>query len=114
MGETRAIKEVLKRQGIVLSLAQEKNLFNVQASHVEEVRNAGVKQWSANNLVADLGYVNNYLNTVKGKLGQQLLGMSDEQLKSMGIDRNELKKLQAGTHPTNARAAETLLSLIHI
>jgi TP901 family phage tail tape measure protein len=108
MSETRAIKEVLKRQGIVLSPAQEKNLFNVQASHVEEVRNAGVKQWSANNLVADLGYVNNYLNTVKGKLGQQLLGMSDEQLKSMGIDRNELKKLQSGTHPTNARAAETL------
>jgi TP901 family phage tail tape measure protein len=108
MSETRAIKEVLRRQGIVLSPAQEKNLFNVQASHIEEVRNAGVKQWSANNLVADLGYVNNYLNTVKGKLGQQLLGMSDEQLKSMGIDRNELKKLQSGTHPTNARAAETL------
>jgi TP901 family phage tail tape measure protein len=108
MSETRAIKEVLKRQGIVLTPAQEKNLFNVQASHIEEVRNAGVKQWSSNNLVADLGYVNNYLNTVKGKLGQQLLGMSDEQLKSMGIDRNELKKLQSGTHPTNARAAETL------
>jgi TP901 family phage tail tape measure protein len=108
VGETRAIKEVLRRQGVVLSPAQEKNLFNVQASHIEEVRNAGTKQWNANNLVADLGYVNNYLNTVKGKLGQQLLGMSDEQLKSMGIDRNELKKLQSGTHPTNARAAETL------
>jgi len=108
MSETRAIKEVLRRQGIVLSPTQEKNLFNVQASHIEEVRNSGVKQWSANNLVADLGYINNYLNTVKGKLGQQLLGMSDEQLKSMGIDRNELKKLQSGTHPTNARAAETL------
>jgi TP901 family phage tail tape measure protein len=108
MNETRAIKEVLRRQGIVLSPAQEKNLFNVQASHIEEVRNAGVKEWKANNLVADLGYVNNYLNTVKGKLGQNLLGMSDEQLKSMGIDRNELKKLQSGTHPTNARAAETL------
>jgi len=108
MGETRAIKEVLRRQGIVLTPAQEKNLFNVQASHIEEVRNAGVKEWKAKNLVADLGYVNNYLNTVKGKLGQQLLGMSDDQLKSMGIDRNELKKLQSGTHPTNARAAETL------
>jgi TP901 family phage tail tape measure protein len=108
VSETRAIKEVLRRQGIVLSPAQEKNLFNVQASHIEEVRNSGVKQWNANNLVADLGYVNNYLNTVKGKLGQQLLGMSDEQLKSMGIDRSELKKLQSGTHPTNARAAETL------
>jgi TP901 family phage tail tape measure protein len=108
MRESRAIKEVLKRQGIVLTPAQEKNLFNVQASHIEEVRNAGVKQWKANNLVADLGYVNNYLNTVKGKLGQKLLGMPDEQLRSMGIDRNELKKLQSGTHPTNARAAETL------
>ena len=108
MGETRAIKEVLKRQGTVLTPAQEKNLFNVQASHIEEVRNAGVKEWNSKNLVADLGYVNNYLNTVKGKLGQQLLGMSDDQLRSMGIDRNELKKLQSGTHPTNARAAETL------
>jgi len=108
MSETRAIKEVLRRQGIVLTPQQEKNLFNVQASHIQEVRSAGVKEWKANNLVADLGYVNNYLNTVKGKLGQNLLGMSDEQLKSMGIDRNELKKLQSGTHPTNARAAETL------
>jgi TP901 family phage tail tape measure protein len=111
MSETRAIKEVLKRQGIVLTPAQEKNLFNVQASHIEEVRNSGVKEWKSSNLVADLGYVNNYLNTVKGKLGQSLLGMSDEQLKSMGIDRNELKKLQSGTHPTNARAAETLRAI---
>jgi TP901 family phage tail tape measure protein len=108
MQETNAIKQTLKNQGIVLSQAQERNLFNVQASHIEETRNAGVKEWKANNLVADLGYVNNYLNTVKGKLGADLLNMSDDQLKSMGIDRNELKKLQSGTHPTNARAAETL------
>ena len=106
--ETNAIRQTLKNQGIVLSQAQERNLFNVQASHIEETRNAGVKEWKANNLVADLGYVNNYLNTVKGKLGADLLNMSDDQLKSMGIDRNELKKLQSGTHPTNARAAETL------
>jgi TP901 family phage tail tape measure protein len=106
--ETRAIKEVLKRQGMVLTPQQERNLFNVQASHIEEVKNAGVKQWNSKNLVADLGYINNYLNTVKGKLGQNLLGMSDEQLKSMGIDRNELKKLQTGTHPTTAGAAQTL------
>jgi len=111
MQETNAIKEVLKRQGVVLTPAQEKNLFNVQASHIEEVRNAGVKEWKSKNLVADLGYVNNYLNTVKGKLGSSLSGMSDDQLKSMGIDRNELKKLQSGTHPTNARAAETLRSV---
>ena len=108
MQESNAIKEALKRQGIALTPAQEKNLFNVQASHIEEVRNAGKKQWNAKNLVADLGYVNNYLNTVKGKLGKNLLGMSDDQLKSMGIDRNELKKLQSGTHPTTAAGAQTL------
>ena len=109
--ETSAIREVLKSQGIVLTPGQEKNLFNVQASHIEEVRNSGTKQWSAKNLVADLGYVNNYLNTVKGKLGQNLLGMSDDQLRSMGIDRNELKKLQSGTHPTTAAGAQTLRSI---
>ena len=108
MQESNAIKEALRRQGIALTPTQEKNLFNVQASHIEEVRNAGKKQWNAKNLVADLGYVNNYLNTVKGKLGKNLLGMSDDQLKSMGIDRNELKKLQSGTHPTTATAAQTL------
>jgi TP901 family phage tail tape measure protein len=109
--ETSAIREVLKSQGIILTPGQEKNLFNVQASHIEEVRNSGTKQWNAGNLVADLGYVNNYLNTVKGKLGQNLLGMSDDQLRSMGIDRNELKKLQSGTHPTTAAGAQTLRSI---
>jgi len=109
--ETSAIREALKSQGIVLTPGQEKNLFNVQASHIEEVRNSGTKQWNAGNLVADLGYVNNYLNTVKGKLGQNLLGMSDDQLRSMGIDRNELKKLQSGTHPTTAAGAQTLRSI---
>jgi TP901 family phage tail tape measure protein len=109
--ETSAIRNALKSQGVSLTPGQEKNLFNVQASHIEEVRNSGTKQWNAGNLVADLGYVNNYLNTVKGKLGQNLLGMSDDQLRSMGIDRNELKKLQSGTHPTTAAGAQTLRSI---
>jgi len=106
--EVRAIKKVLKQKGITLTPAQEKNLFAVQASHIEEVRNAGIKQWNASNLVADLGYVNNYLNTVKGNLGKNLLAMSDDQLKTLGIDRDELRALQSGRHPTTARAAETL------
>jgi TP901 family phage tail tape measure protein len=109
--ETDAIRNNLRSQGVILTSAQEKNLFNVQASHIEEVRNSGTKEWNAKNLVADLGYVNNYLNTVKGKLGQNLLAMSDDQLKSMGIDRNELKKLQSGTHPTTAAGAQTLRSV---
>jgi TP901 family phage tail tape measure protein len=106
--ETEAVKKALKDQGVVLTPAQEKNLFNVQASHIEEARNGGVKEWKANNLVADLGYVNNYINTVKGKLGTDLLKMSDAKLQELGIDRKELQKLQSGTHPTTADAAKTL------
>lgn len=106
--ETEAVKKALKEQGVSLTPAQEKNLFNVQASHIEEARNGGVKEWKANNLVADLGYVNNYINTVKGKLGTDLLKMSDAELQKLGIDRKELQKLQGGTHPTTANAAKTL------
>ena len=106
--ETEAVKKALKEQGVSLTPAQEKNLFNVQASHIEEARSGGVKEWKANNLVADLGYVNNYINTVKGKLGTDLLKMSDAKLQELGIDRKELQKLQSGTHPTTADAAKTL------
>ncbi len=106
--ETEAVKKALKEQGVSLTPAQEKNLFNVQASHIEEARSGGVKEWKANNLVADLGYVNNYINTVKGKLGTDLLKMSDARLQELGIDRKELQKLQGGTHPTTADAAKTL------
>jgi len=109
--ETEAVKKALKEQGVVLTPAQEKNLFNVQASHIEETRVGGVKEWKANNLVADLGYINNYINTVKGKLGTDLLKMSDARLSELGIDRRELQKLQAGTHPTTAEAAKTLRAI---
>jgi len=109
--ETEAVKKALKEQGVALTPAQEKNLFNIQASHIEEARNGGVKEWKANNLVADLGYVNNYINTVKGKLGTDLLKMSDAELQKLGIDRKELQKLQAGTHPTTANAATTLRAI---
>jgi TP901 family phage tail tape measure protein len=109
--ETEAVKKALREQGVALTPAQEKNLFNVQASHIEEARTGGVKEWKANNLVADLGYVNNYINTVKGKLGTDLLKMSDARLQELGIDRKELQKLQAGTHPTTADAAKTLRAI---
>jgi TP901 family phage tail tape measure protein len=109
--ETEVVKRALKEQGVVLTPAQEKNLFNVQASHIEETRTGGVKEWKANNLVADLGYVNNYINTVKGKLGTDLLKLSDAKLQELGIDRKELQRLQGGTHPTTAEAARTLRAI---
>ena len=109
--ETEAIREAFKKQHIKLSPAEEKNLFNVQASHIEDERIGGVKQWKASNLVADLGYINNYINRVKGKLGTGLLKMSDARLEEFGIDRKELQKLQGGTHPTTIEAAKTLRAI---
>jgi TP901 family phage tail tape measure protein len=109
--EIKAIKESLQKQGISLTPAQENNLYGVQTSHIDDARVNGIKDWSAKNLVADLGYANNYINTVKGKLGTELLAMSDTELKNLGIDREELKKLKTGTHPITGPAAETFRAI---
>ena len=106
--EVEAVKKSLQKQGISLTPARENNLYGVQTSHIDDAKVNGIKDWSAKNLVADLGYVNNYINTVKGKLGTDLLKMSDSRLQELGIDRKELQKLQGGTHPTTAEAAKTL------
>lgn len=109
--EVEAIKEALKKQGISLTPGQERNMFSLQASHLEDKRVNGIKDWSANKVVADLGYVNNYVNTVKGKVGTDLLKMSDARLQELGINRKELQKLQGGTHPITADAAKTLRAI---
>ena len=109
--EIKAIKESLQKQGISLTPAQENNLYGVQTSHIDDAKVNGIKDWSAKNLVADLGYANNYINTVKGKLGTELLAMSDTELKNLGIDREELKKLKTGTHPITGPAAETFRAI---
>jgi TP901 family phage tail tape measure protein len=113
LAEETAVKEALAKKGVTkLTQDQQKNLFGLQASHVVEERNPqGVKEWRAANLVPEPGYINNYINTVKGKLSQELLAMTDDQLKSLNIDRSELKRIASGSHPTTANAANTLKNI---
>jgi TP901 family phage tail tape measure protein len=113
LAEETAVKEALAKKGVTkLTQDQQKNLFGLQASHIVEERNPqGIKEWRAANLVPEPGYINNYINTVKGKLSQELLAMTDDQLKSLNIDRSELKRIASGNHPTTANAANTLRSV---
>ena len=112
LAEQQAIEESFKKQGLNPSQDKRRNLFQTQASHVvEEVGPDGKKIFRAANIAPDAGYINNYVNTVKGKLGKELLAMTDDQLKSLNIDKAELKKLTSGTHPTTANAANTLRNI---
>ncbi|CAB4157527.1 Phage tail tape measure protein [uncultured Caudovirales phage] len=113
LSEQKAIEAALKDSGSAnLSQSQKNNLYGLQASHIVEERDStGKKVWRAANIVPDPGYINNYINTVKGKLGKELLAMTDDQLKSLNIDKTELKKIASGTHPTTANAANTLRNI---
>jgi TP901 family phage tail tape measure protein len=113
LAEQQAIEKALKDSGSAnLSQSQKNNLYGLQASHIVEERDStGKKVWRSANIVPDPGYINNYINTVKGKLGKELLAMTDDQLKSLNIDKAELKKIASGTHPTTANAANTLKNI---
>jgi TP901 family phage tail tape measure protein len=113
LAEQKAIEQALKDSGSAnLSQSQKNNMYGLQASHIVEERDAnGKKVWRAANIVPDPGYINNYINTVKGRLGKELLAMTDDQLKSLNIDKAELKKIASGTHPTTANAANTLRNI---
>ena len=110
LAEVEAIKKDLAKRGITnLTQDQQRNLFGLQASHIVEERDEnGKKIWRAANIVPEPGYINNYINTVKGTLGKELMEMSDAQLKALNIDRAELKLITAGVHPTTGDAANTL------
>ena len=113
LAEEKAIKDALAKNGVTnLTQDKQRNLFGLQASHIVEERNPqGIKEWRAANIVPEPGYINNYINTVKGKLGKELMAMTDDQLKSLNIDRTELGRISSGTHPTTANAANTLRNI---
>jgi TP901 family phage tail tape measure protein len=112
LAEQDAIEKELKKRGIVIDDKKKANLFGVQASHlVEEFDADGNKIWRAANIAPEPGYINNYMNTIKKKLGQGLLKMTDAELKDKGIDREELKKLVRGEHPRTPEAAETFKNI---
>ena len=107
--EIAAIEAQMSRRGITMTDTQKRNLFEVQKSHIAKDFADGKKIWSASNLVTDLGYVNNYLNTIeRGTLGAELLKKSDLELAQLGIDRAELEALKSGRHPVTAKSAQTL------
>jgi hypothetical protein len=113
--EKEFLKKRLQEKGIALTQAQERNLFGLDAAHVEkDVTPDGKKVWKASNIVPEPGYINKYLNDqVHGKkFGKQLQALPDAELTRLGIDRVELDKLvNEGSHPTNAKSAATLAKI---
>ena len=108
LGEQKAIEKALKDAGITITEGQKKNLFQNQISHIkEEIGLDGKKAWRGKNLLSDAGYINNYINTIKGGLGEEIIGLPKGDLKKLGIDRAELEKLILGEHPRTDSAIKT-------
>jgi TP901 family phage tail tape measure protein len=118
--EQQAIEEDFKKKGLNPSQDKRRNLFQTQASHlVEEVGPDGKKIFRAANIAPDAGYINNYINTVKNKLGKELLSMNDSDLsKALNINdkdipkfRKELEGFVGGRHPRTAASANALKAI---
>ena len=117
LAEKETIEAELKKKGFNPSQNQRKNLFQTQASHLtEEVGPDGKKIFRAANIAPDAGYINNYMNTVKNKVGKSLLSMNNSDLaKALNLSekdvpkfRKELDGLVRGKHPTTAASANAL------
>ena len=119
--EIQAVTNATKELG--LTQAQVFNLTRKQASHIaEDIRTiqvgnetVAIKNWKAKNLIADMGYINNYVDTLrknttiidnfrKTNLDRtaQVLNIS---MKELDV---ELDKLKAGIHPMTRRSAQVL------
>ena len=107
--EQEAIEKYLKERGIELTPGQKKSYFQLEQAHlIESVDSDGNKIFRAANIVPELGWSNNYLNTVKGSIGQDLLAMTDDQLKARGTDRASVQRLVDGEHPNTAALAKAM------
>jgi TP901 family phage tail tape measure protein len=115
-GEVDAIKKRLQEKGL-FNERQFNKLIQVEASHIKpSIGPDGKKVWDLKNLVLDRGYVNNFLsNNLQGNLGKNLIQMSEEELKSKGIDKKVLSDFYrkegikgSETHPVTQTQAKTL------
>ena len=119
--EIQAVTDATRELG--LTQAQMFNLTRKQASHIaEDIRTiqvgneaTAIKNWKAQNLIADMGYINNYVDTLrknttiidnfrKTNLDRtaQVLNISMQELDA------ELDRLRAGLHPITRRSAQVL------
>jgi TP901 family phage tail tape measure protein len=122
---TNAAQEALDAVGENADRAAKKigNLTRKQASHIAPDvssmdiggQDIAIKNWRAENLQADLGYVNNYINALqqnKDVLDNFSKSNVDDAAIKLGISveevRGEVEKFKAGIHPTTAQAAGVL------
>ena len=111
--EKETLQKALKDRGLPpLTESQAKDAFETKKAHLtKDVDENGNKRWRVVNVAPDAGYINQYMNTVEGKLGQDLLKLSDTELKKLGIDREHLKGFVNGNHPRDAKQLDTFRSI---
>ena len=110
--EKEALQKALKDRGLpALSASQADDAFKTKKAHLTKDVVDGVKRWRVVNVAPDAGYINQYMNTVEGDLGKNLLKLSDAELGkiggSPGINRDHLKGFVDGKHPVNAAQLDT-------
>ena len=110
LSEQEAIEKALKDRGLPpLTKEQKKNAFTTANAHLtKDVDQDGNKKWRVVNVAPDPGYINQFVNSVQGNLGKELLGLPDDVLEKYNIDREELRKIvDDGAHPKTDKAANT-------
>jgi TP901 family phage tail tape measure protein len=110
--EREVLEKALKDRGLPpLTAEQANDAFKTKKAHLEKDVVDGVKRWRVVNVAPDAGYINQYMNTVEGNLGKDLLKMSDADLTKLGIDRDHLKGFVNGSHPRDAKQLDTFRNI---
>jgi len=110
--EREVLEKALKDRGLPpLTAEQANDAFTTKKAHLEKDVVDGVKRWRVVNVAPDAGYINQYMNTVEGNLGKDLLKMSDSDLTKLGIDRDHLKGFVNGSHPRDAKQLDTFRNI---
>ena len=110
--EKEVLQKALKDRGLPpLTATQAEDAFRTAKAHLEKDVVDGEKKWRVVNVAPDAGYINQYMNTIEGGLGKDLLKMSDADLKKLGIDRDHLRSFTAGSHPRDAKALDTFRAI---
>jgi TP901 family phage tail tape measure protein len=107
--EKETLQKALRDRGLPpLNENQAKDAFETKKAHLtKDVDEDGNKRWRVVNVAPDAGYINQYMNTIEGELGKNLLKLTDADLKKLEIDRDHLKSFVDGNHPKDAKQLDT-------